>query len=60
MKLDIEDSLYRRLERRADEHGFESAEEYGAVLLETVIEELETERADADLQERLSDLGYLE
>lgn len=59
MELDIDRELYRSLERRARENGFESAEEYGAVVLETVLTELEADRDD-DLEERLDDLGYLE
>jgi hypothetical protein len=70
MELDIDPSLVRRLERRADERGFESAEAYAAVVLETVLAELEAADDDRkspagqddredDLEERLGDLGYL-
>jgi len=58
MKLAIDDELYERLERRATEIGFESAEEYSVVVLQTVIEELDEER-DGGVEDRLEDLGYL-
>jgi hypothetical protein len=58
MQLDVDDDLYRRLERRAEETGFESAEEYSLVVLRTVIDEV-TEAEDDEVRDRLEDLGYL-
>lgn len=60
MELDIDEALYERLARRAERQGFDSAEEYSAVILETVITELETEQHDQEVDDRLRDLGYLE
>lgn len=58
MELHIDDELYARLERRAAETGFDSAEEYGVVVLRTVVEELDDDRDEA-VEDRLEDLGYL-
>lgn len=58
MDLPIDDELYDRLERRAAETGFDSAEEYSVVVLRTVVEELDDQRDEA-VEERLEDLGYL-
>jgi hypothetical protein len=69
MEIDIDRNIYEILSRRATENGFESAEEYSEVLLETVIRELEsdsdddetdTESDDDKVSSRLEDLGYLE
>lgn len=57
MELDIDDDLHRKLRRRADAKGFESAEEYSVTVLRTVIAELEDE--SPDVEDRLEDLGYL-
>jgi len=58
MELDVDEELYARLEQRAERTGFESAEEYSVVVLETILEELEQER-DGVVEDRLEDLGYL-
>ena len=58
MQLDVDEELYRRLEQRAEETGFDSAEEYSRVVLQTVMEEL-TEAEDDQVRDRLEDLGYL-
>lgn len=60
MQLDIDNHLYRQLSRRAKKKGFESAEEYSIIILETVIDELETKHQQDKVQDRLEDLGYLE
>ena len=61
MDLDIDKELYRRLEQRALTKGFDSPEEYGVVVLRTVLDELEEkEETDEALEQRLQDLGYLE
>ena len=61
LNLEIDDELHHLLERRADENGFESTEEYSRTILRTVVEELEDggEAADDEVEERLEDLGYL-
>jgi hypothetical protein len=58
MQLPIDDELYDRLQQRATETGFDSAEEYSVVVLRTVVEELDDDRDEA-VEERLEDLGYL-
>jgi len=58
MELSIDRDLYERLEQRAEETGFQSAEDYSVLVLRTVVEELDNERED-DVEERLEDLGYL-
>jgi hypothetical protein len=58
VELSIDQDLYDRLERRAEETGFDSAEEYSVIVLRTVVEELDEER-DVAVEQRLEDLGYL-
>ncbi|TKX85368.1 hypothetical protein EXE43_13995 [Halorubrum sp. SS5] len=69
MKLDIDRELYEILSRRAAENGYASAEEYSKEILETVIQELESQTEqrqeetvsdDERVTNRLEDLGYLE
>jgi hypothetical protein len=61
MELDIDERLYERLSKRAKAKGFDSAEEYSKIVLETVLEEIEeVNEGDNDVQSRLEDLGYLE
>jgi hypothetical protein len=70
--LDVDDGLYDRLSKRAVEQGFESPEAYARIVVETVLDELETTEsratgtdrtaetdADSGVQDRLEDLGYL-
>lgn len=64
MDVDIEDSIYDRLERRADRNEFESTREYVNVVLAEFLDEIESEddpesTDDDQLQRRLEDLGYL-
>jgi hypothetical protein len=61
LTLEIDDEIYRTLERRAEENGFESTEAYCRTILSTVVEELEKEGTEAgdEVEERLEDLGYL-
>jgi len=58
LTLELDNEVYERLERRADHHGFESPEEYGAIMIDTVLNELETDKDD-EVRNRLEDLGYL-
>jgi len=60
MQLDIDEELHDRLATRADKKGFDSTEAYCIVVLETVMKELEDQDANAEVQNRLEDLGYLE
>jgi hypothetical protein len=60
MQLDIDEQLQERLANRADKMGFDSTEEYCMTVLETVMNELENGDTDAEVQNRLEDLGYLE
>ena len=59
LTLDLDDDLYGTLERRAENNGFESTEEYSRTILRTVVEELEADASDDEVEERLEDLGYL-
>jgi hypothetical protein len=58
VQLEIDQDLYKRLEARATQTDFDSAEEYSEFVLKTVLDELE-QGADEDVRDRLSDLGYL-
>jgi PHD/YefM family antitoxin component YafN of YafNO toxin-antitoxin module len=60
MELDVSDELYRQLSQRAEQKGFDSAEEYSIVIIQTVLEELEDSGASDEVESRLEDLGYLE
>jgi len=61
MQLDVDDTLYEQLSRRADKCGFESPEAYSIVVLETVMDELEEEDDQkSSMEARLRDLGYME
>jgi hypothetical protein len=58
--LDLSEERYEQLTARADRQGFESPERYAAVVVETVLDELEGEDGtDEAVQDRLEDLGYL-
>lgn len=59
LTLELDEDLYGALERRAENNGFDSTEEYCRTILRTVIEELEEDVADDAVEERLEDLGYL-
>lgn len=59
LTLELDDDLYRTLERRAQDNGFESIEEYSGTILRTVVEELEEDATNDGVEERLEDLGYL-
>ena len=59
LTLDLDDDLYEKLERRAENNGFESTEAYSRTILRTVVEELEADASDDAVEERLEDLGYL-
>lgn len=56
----VEQDLYDRLVTRAEDNGFESPEAYGRTVLETVVAELEGDRTDDAVADRLADLGYLD
>lgn len=59
LRVDVDDAVYETLERRADEHGFESTEAYCRTVIELLIEELEGGTRDGEVEQRLEDLGYL-
>lgn len=58
LTIDLDDNVCERLETRAKRHEFDSPEEYVAVMVTTVLDELEGEKTD-DVRDRLEDLGYL-
>jgi hypothetical protein len=57
--LDLDDETYHRLERRAQNYGFESTEAYSITVLQTVMDELEEDPDTGEVEQRLEDLGYL-
>lgn len=59
LTVTVNSDTYQRLESRAKSHGFESVEEYSAVVLEEVMAEIESHNDDDTLESRLEDLGYL-
>lgn len=60
MELNLDRELEDRLSKRATHLGFESTEEYCEVILQTVIDEIESEGSGQDrVEDRLEDLGYL-
>lgn len=59
LALELDDDVYERLQRRAQNNGFESTEAYCRTVLRTVLEELEAEATDDEVEQRLEDLGYL-
>lgn len=58
IEIEVDERIHELLATRASANGFDSAEEYAGTIVETVIEELETETTD-EVSERLEDLGYL-
>ena len=58
MEIDLDSEYRERLIDRAERKGFESAETYAAVIVESVLDELESE-SDGAVRDRLEDLGYL-
>jgi hypothetical protein len=58
INIEVDDRIHDLLAARASANGFDSAEEYASTIVETVVEELETETVD-EVSERLEDLGYL-
>lgn len=73
MDIDIDPDLRESIERRANERGFESPEDYVSSLLRSVVEELDamdydertqtrsTRRtSDDEINQRLKDLGYID
>lgn len=56
--VDLDDEMYERLEARSKRHEFDSPEEYAAIMITTVLDELEGEENE-DVRDRLEDLGYL-
>ncbi|WP_178917749.1 hypothetical protein [Natronomonas gomsonensis] len=60
LTLDVDDDTGAVLERRADEHGFDSIEEYAETVLSLVMNELENDtKRNEEVESRLEDLGYL-
>jgi hypothetical protein len=58
LTVDLDDEVYEQLESRAKRHEFDSPKQYVAVMVTTVLDELEGEETD-DVRDRLEDLGYL-
>ena len=58
LTVDLDDEVYERLEARANRHEFNSPEEYVAVMVTTVLDELDGDES-GDVRDRLKDLGYL-
>lgn len=59
LELRISDDTYDQLRKRAKEQGYEDPEAYGSMIIEVVLDELESTTSD-DVQDRLRDLGYID
>lgn len=59
MDVALDNDLPDRLSKRAEIAGFDSTEAYVNELLRTVLDELEEDRGQDDVEDRLEDLGYL-
>jgi len=58
MEIELDEEYREKLTQRADRKGFESPEVYVEVILESVLDELESD-TDVAVRDRLEDLGYL-
>ena len=59
-KVRIEDDLFARAKRCAEEAGYSSVEELVAHAVERAVLEIEEPEKGADLEQRLKGLGYIE
>jgi hypothetical protein len=59
-KVKIEDNLYDRAKRAAESAGYSSLEEFIADCLEKEIKRLKVEDWDAQVNDQLRGLGYIE
>jgi len=60
LTLELDPEQYDQLQKRAERFGFETAETYAKTIVETVLDELESEPSEEDaVRDRLEDLGYL-
>ncbi|WP_188979984.1 hypothetical protein [Halocalculus aciditolerans] len=59
MEIPVSEDIRKKLKERAQKKGFSSTEEYCSEILRTVILELDNEKHDQKVQQRLEDLGYL-
>jgi hypothetical protein len=59
LNVELPKDSYEMLVTRAENQGFDSPEEYGSMILRTVIDELEGPEEDDAVRDRLEDLGYV-
>jgi hypothetical protein len=60
MKIKIDDVLYERVKKVAGVAGYTSPDEFIEHMIEKELAKLESADSDADVEERLKGLGYLE
>lgn len=58
-RIEISRTLYDLLERRAEEKGYSSAQEYATHVLETAVADAGPSATEKEIRERLKGLGYL-
>jgi len=58
-KIEINRALYDLLEKRAEEKGYSSAQEYATHVLEAAVADAEPSATEEEIRERLKGLGYL-
>jgi hypothetical protein len=59
-KIKVDDALFERVRRIADQAGYASADEFVVHVLEKEMSKLEAAESDEQVTERLKGLGYLE
>jgi len=59
-KIKIDNNLYGRITKIAEQAGYGSAEEFVIHVIEKELSVLESADSDADVTERLRGLGYIE
>ena len=58
MEIDLDERYREQLRDRAERKEFDSPEAYATVIVESVLDELESENEE-NVRDRLEDLGYL-
>lgn len=59
-RIKIDDSLYDRIKKISQQAGYGSADEFIVHVLEKELSVIESADTDAEVEERLRGLGYLE
>ncbi|RME39480.1 MAG: hypothetical protein D6788_05340 [Planctomycetota bacterium] len=59
-KIKLDDALYARIKKVADQAGYASPEEFIVHVLEKELSMIESAGSDQEVEDRLRGLGYLE